>query len=372
VSLPTAYLDQFSEPEGYFEFASIGPPSRRVVEALGEFNQRVANPRGHPRHVLGEVMQGASATVASFLSCRPEQVGLVGSTGIGLFHVAFGLRGGNVVVPAGEFPANLYPWWQARDAGLIDEVRLLEVHDGRVTPGRMSTLIDAGTVAVSVSQVDYLTGFQVDLEGLRAVCGEALLVVDAIQAAGAVPVSLEPADVVVAGSHKWLRGGFGIAFLALSERALERLCPTLSGWTAVESFLDFSLPNPRPWASGAARFQLSAPPLAGAPGLIAALELAALAGMERISAAVRERSAAVAEVLGAAGAQVLTPWRSEVERAGIVGFRMPGEDPAETHQRLVAEGLSVTLRGDRVRVAPHATSSMAAIERLGEVLPNGT
>ena len=108
--LPWAYLAEFSEPDGYLDFAGIGPVSRRVEEALNneaEAIREVAEPLGSR---FERTIGVATAAAAKLLAASPETVGIVGSTGIGIFHIAFGLRGGNVVVPAWEFPANLYPW----------------------------------------------------------------------------------------------------------------------------------------------------------------------------------------------------------------------------------------------------------------------
>ena len=77
---------------------------------------------------------GALAAMARLLAVRPDQVTPVPSTSAGLFQVAFGLigAGGNVVVPTHEFPANLYPWLRAAEAG-GPEVRLLDCPDGTRT-----------------------------------------------------------------------------------------------------------------------------------------------------------------------------------------------------------------------------------------------
>ena len=68
------------------------------------------------------------------------------------------------------------------------------------------------------------------------------------------------------------------------------------------------------------------------------------------------------------GAEVRTPWRHEGERAGIVTLRMPGEDAATTVARLAAEGFVVSERSGWVRVSPHASTSIDAVEALAGVL----
>lgn len=367
--LPTAYLDQFSEPGGYLEFASTGPVSRRVGRAVANAMEAVASPVGPVWESIAPSYDAARAAAARLLVVGVEQVTPVPSTSAGLFQVAFGLigRGGNVVVPSHEFPANLYPWMRAAAAG-GPEVRLVDCPDGRVTPGRLAAAIDGQTAAVSVSLVDFMTGFRVDPAELRAVCGPALLVLDAIQGLGAVQTRLEPADVLVAGGQKWLRAGWGSGVMAVGERARELLSPTLTGWWGVEDFLDFGPPAPHPPRPSADRFQVGSPAVFGALQLGAAIEVIELAGIAAIEAVVLERVAALEEAARAAGAEVLAPWRSPAERAGIICFRLRGEEVATTARRLVDAGLVVSRRGEWVRVAPHASTPPETAARLREAL----
>jgi selenocysteine lyase/cysteine desulfurase len=366
--LAWAYLAEFSEPDGYLDFAGIGPVSRRVEEALNSETAAIrdaAEPLGSRfERTIGEAIAGA----ARLLGVPPDNVGIVASTGVGIFHVAFGISGGNVVVPAGEFPANLYPWFRAQQAGIIDEVRSVPVPDGRLVADVLRPYVDSDTSAVALSSVDYLTGFRADLEAMREFAEDALLVVDAIQGFGAFPLTLEPADVVIAGGQKWLRGGMGAAVMAVSSRAMERLEPTLSGWLAVAEPFGFELLVPQPVHASALRYQMSAPPLPAAAGLTAAFEVLDLAGIDAISEAVLARSAAVEEAGRRSGAEVLTPWRSDSERSGVVSLRMPGEMPEATLARLASAGYTASVRRGWLRLSPHATTPLATIEYLARVL----
>lgn len=61
------------------------------------------------------------ASVARLVGGRAEQVAFPQNTSTGLATVTNGLdwrEGDNVVVPAGEFPSNFYPWLQLRRRGV--------------------------------------------------------------------------------------------------------------------------------------------------------------------------------------------------------------------------------------------------------------
>ncbi len=367
--IPEAYEAEFSEGFGYLDHAGTGPPSRRVVTAVADAYRRVADAAAPVAPWTLGLYETALADMARFVGVTPEQVTAIPTTSHGLFQVAFGLlhAGGNVVVPAHEFPANLYPWLRAEAAG-GPTVRRVDVPDGRVTAAALSEAVDEETRAIAVSHVDYLTGFRIDLNDLRDLADDALLVVDGAQAVGAVAQGLAPADVLVTGGVKWMRAGWGSGLIAASPTALERLEPSLTGWFGVENFFDFAEPAPHPARQDAERLRLGSPALFGAIAFAAAIEVADIAGLAAIEAAIQERVVMLEEVLGRAGAELLAPWRSPAERAGVLCFRMPDTDPSETAQDLNAAGLVVSVRGEWIRVSPHATTDPDVGGVLGEVL----
>lgn len=366
--LPAAYLDQFSEPGGYLNFASIGPPSKRVTEAVSALTADLPGAGSRSSSLVLSTLAAAREATARLFAVPAERAAVVTSTSEALFHVALGLRGGNVVIPEGEFAANVYPWLRARDAGLVDEVRRVPLRDGRLEPGEVAKVVDARTRVVAVSLVSFATGFRVDPAGLRAAAGDALVVLDAIQAAGAIPVGLGDADLVVAEARKWLRGSFGAAALAVSERLLDRVEPTLTGWTGVEDFLDFAIPEPHRPRADAGRFAMGGAPVLSAAALAAAVEVMDLGGIERIAQVVVDRARRLEATLRRIGATVRAPWRSDDERGGIVTFRMSKEESVATVARLADAGFVVSDRAGWVRVAVHATTRPEVIDELGAVL----
>ena len=331
------YLHEFSEPLGYLDFATLGPPSRRVRAAVADAYARVSEPDP--------------------------------AMGPAILRIAFGLApfGGNIVVPAHEFPANVYPWLRAAGMG-GPEIRLVDVPDRRVTAGALSEAVDDETRAIAVSAVDYLSGFRPDLALLRELADDALLVVDAIQCLGGVEFAASPADVVVAGGQKWLRAGWGSGLLALSPRSIEMLHPTLTGWWGVADAFDWDTLPPHAARGDAEMFQDGSPPFFGAFAIAAAIEVIEAEGMAAVAETVMENVSAIEEVVRAAGADVMEPWESDEERSGILAFRLPSEPAVTTAQRLTDAGVTVSLRSDWLRAAPHASTDLAVTDVLAEVL----
>ena len=366
--LPLAYREQFREPVGFMNSAAISTVSRLVQSRVAEYQAEFCAGTKNLSLLLMEAMQQGRQAIADLLGVEGAKVGITHSTGAALFHVAFGLRGGNVVAPEAEFPTNLYPWIRARDAGLIDEVRRVPLPDHRLTVDRLRGFVDSATRVVAVSHVDFATGYRTDLGKLREAFPAPLLVVDAIQSLGAFEVDAATADVVAAGSHKWLRAGFGGAAMMASDRAMERLETTLTGWLGVADPLDFESRPPHLPSPTATRFQMSSEPVVGAVALRAACEVIDIAGVETISRHISAAMDRLEEELGRSGCQLRRPWKSDEERAGILTFRVPGQASAPMVESLRERGVVLADRAGWLRASPHATTTGESVARLLEVL----
>lgn len=367
MALAQSFLDHFDEPFGYMDFASIGAMSIPARAGLGEMAEAMSGSRGRLVPLVMDRVETVCGLGARLVGVPPGQVTIVPSTSAGLFAVAFGLAGGSVVVPETEFPANLYPWVRAAEAGRID-LRTFPVPGGRLTADLVARATDARTAAVALSYVDYRTGYRCDLSAIREAAGPALLVVDAVQGLGALRFCMEDVDVMVAGGHKWLRAGGGAGLLAVSERALERLRPALTGWLGVVDPFDTTAPLPHPPLEGADRFVMGSSGFTAVAALSESLRVLQTVSMEDVEAAVIARSRAVEEEARRAGARVLSPWRADDERSGIVSFRPAAESSADAAARLAAEGFWVTERDGMLRVAPHASTHPDAPAAMGAVL----
>ena len=164
-----------------------------------------------------------------------------------------------------------------------------------------------------------------------------------------------------------MRAGFTAGVMAVSDRLLEILEPTLTGWWGVEDAFDFHVPPPHTPLRNAERLHTTAPDPVGGVAAAAAIETIELIGIEAIESAVLDRSEVIEQGLRGCGAVVETPWRGRRERAGII-FLMADADPEVTSKRLAAEGFFVTTRAQKVRVSPHASTPMSAIEGFLEAL----
>jgi selenocysteine lyase/cysteine desulfurase len=355
------YIATFGEEPGYVDFGRAGPPGRAVKDEEYAQTGLLQKARFGTIDSLFEQDERVREAIAALTRFSPDQIVFQPNTSTGLMHAMFGVTGG-VAMSAGEFPSITFAAVRAAQAlGVVTPV-WIDTDHGRVTPGNLRDQLTASVAAVAVSLVDFRTGYLVDLEGIRQVIGDRLLIVDAMQGFGVVDAPYEVADVVVSGGQKWTRAGWGTGFLALSDRAIEVLTPVFSGFSATDEDgtpLDEVLPP----TAGAGAFSISNPDPIAQARFAAALEQIAEVGVPVINAAIGDRVARIIELADEYALPVVSP-RDESERAGIVVVEPPADQLTVLTASLYNHGVTTTTRGGQVRLSPHASTDEGTFDML--------
>jgi len=194
------------------------------------------------------------------------------------------------------------------------------------------------------------------------VIGDRLLIVDAMQGFGIVDAPFELVDVLVSGSHTWVRAGWGAGFLALSDRAVAQLTPVFSGYGAMavdRTPLDAVFPP----AFGAAAFSFSNPDPIAEARLAMAQEDIESVGVIAIGAKLAEKVSRVIE-LADEFAVTISSSRAENERAGIVVVEPAADQLTVLTAALFNHGVSITTWRGSVRISPHVSTDDESFEML--------
>jgi selenocysteine lyase/cysteine desulfurase len=358
----------------YLNHAAVSPPPVPTIKAVEAQMKDVAeNGSLHYRQWVA-VKESARKLAASMLKARPQQIAFMRNTSDGLSTVANGLRwraGDNIVTFKREFPSNIYPWLRVREAFGV-EVRMCEERDGRIDLSELINMIDERTRLVAISHVQYGSGFRADLEriGRAARARDALLVVDVIQSMGVLPIDAEAEliDVAAAACHKWLLTPEGVGLLYLSDRARERIEPTLVGWMSVpdpEDYANFE----QDWKRGALAWETGTAPTALLHGLEASLKLLHETGVERIGSHLNELTDYLCQRLRGREYEIVSS-RRDGEKSQIVCIRHRGGlQPMALYSHLKRQNIVAAPRGDRLRIAPHLYNLNTEIEALVNALP---
>jgi cysteine desulfurase/selenocysteine lyase len=358
----------------YLNHAAVSPPPLPTIEAVeAQIRDVAANGSLNYRRWVA-VKERARKLAAEMLSARTEQVAFMRNTSDGLSTIANGLRwraGDNIVTFRREFPSNIYPWLHVRDAYNV-EVRFCEEVEGRVDVEGLIGLIDDHTRIVAISHVQYGSGFRADTEriGRAARAHDALLVVDVIQGMGALPIDVEAEliDAAAGACHKWLLTPEGVGLLYLSERARERIEPTLVGWMSVpepEEYNDFE----QGWARGTLAWETGTAPTALIHGLEASSNLLTETGVERIAAHLDELTDYLCERLAGLDYKVISSRRAGEKSQIVCLLPKDGWTPMALYAHLKKRNVIVAPRGERLRIAPHLYNTTEDIDTLINALP---
>ena len=358
----------------YLNHASVSPPSTLVVEAVNR-QLRDAQMFGSLNYKdWVAAKENCRRLLAKMFNVRAEQIAFLRNTSDALSCIANGLQwrtGDNIVTFAKDFPSNVYPWRRIRDVHGV-ELRLCPERDGRIDLDEFCDLIDENTRLISISAVQYASGFRADLRQIAAAARkvDALFVVDAIQAAGVVPLDF-PADGVDAAAgacHKWLLAPEGLGYLYLSKRARARIEPTLVGWISAkhhENFDDLE----QDYKSGALAWETGTFASSLFYGLETCLQLFEQIGVNEVNRYLLELTDYLCDNLPAQHYQIVSS-RRENEKSPMVCIRHKGgTSPHEIAKRLQHEhNIIVIGRGDRLRISPHIYNTKHEIDLLIEGL----
>jgi cysteine desulfurase/selenocysteine lyase len=355
----------------HFNHAGVAPVSRRVADAVAAF---IADARDFAllHYAAWERRaEDVRAAAARLVGANADEIAFVASTSDGLSILATGFpwqAGDSVVTAAGEFPANVYPWWGLAERGV--ETRMAATRGDRLTLDAIAAVVDDSTRVVSVSAVDFARGQRRPLAAIGDFCRRRgiLFCVDAIQALGALTLDVERdgIDCLAADGHKWLCAPEGCGVLYLSRRWLERVRPQRLGWKSVTNQGRY-LPYHFELKPEAAKFECGSFNFLGIFALGAAVDLLLEVGPR----AMERRVLAVTEMLRAAlrdaGHEILSPGERE-EWSGITTVACAGA-PEVVVAKLRAAGVIASPRGGGVRLSPHFYSDATDVARCVAALP---
>ena len=352
----------FTDEPGYFDFAKWGPISSSVADEQRSLVEVQARARFGSEIALTEQAGRVGRAISSLVGFAPDHVVFQPNTSEGLTHAMFGLTG-QVLMSPRDYPSMPIAAARSAEALRVLEPVWMDLDHDVVTPAVVQRHLTDEVTAVAVSLVDYRTGYLVDLEGIRQVIGDRLLIVDAIQGFGVVDAPYAVADVVASGGQKWVRAGWGTGFLALSDRALAALTPVFSGVAGSAVTLGSWYHEPQPTLPGAAAFQVTNPDPIAQARFATALEDLADVGVAAVSRAVAERATRVIDLADEFAVPVVSP-RDEAERAGIVVLEPSLDQMTTLTAALINHGVTATVRDTTVRLSVHVSTGDDSFEML--------
>ena len=354
----------------YYNHASTGPISKGVKQKLNEI---IIEKSETEIDGFRKFLQASAETkdmLGEMINTTGERIAFVDNTTNGINILAQGIswkKGDRILLNDLEFPANVYPFLNLRKEGV--EIDIVKSKNGIVTAEDIIDGIKPETRLVSVSQVQFLTGYRVDLDKLGKVCRkkDIILSVDAIQGLGAVSLDVKKQniDFISSGSQKWLLGLQGFGFIFISEELQKKINPKYVGWLSVENawnLLDYNL-KLKPTAEC---FQGGTVNTLGVFALNTSLKFFKEFGYHFIEERVTENSLYLIRKLEDNGIIPVLHGIPKENIAGIVSFKNPASD--HIFEELVKSDINCAVREGMVRFSPHFYNIKEESDRVVEVL----
>ena len=366
-NLPGKSLFPTAQQIAYLDTAAEGIPPSTLDDAFAAYLR--AKDSGTPgRTQLYAMEKEATASAARLLNTSPDNIALLGSASEGLNSLANSIdwrAGDEVLISDFEFPSNVIGWLRLAARG----VRLEVIPSGGAPSlDQFLERIRPNTRVVSVSQVSYKTGAQLPFLCELAEAAHragALFCVDATQALGRVPVSVEGVDFLVASSYKWLLSSHGVGVTYLAPALRERLRPSSAGWYSVTTIFTPDRFERFDYKAGANRLQPGMPNFPALYALNNGIGFLLSIGVETIDRELAPLVRRLREGIAELGLALLTPATPGLA-SGIVSFAHP---QAEALGQALARERVIVWSGDgRVRASVHLYNDKADIARFLEVL----
>ncbi|MDE0207258.1 MAG: aminotransferase class V-fold PLP-dependent enzyme [Candidatus Tectomicrobia bacterium] len=225
------HLFSLPSSQHYLNCAYMSPLLNSVQEAGAAALKLKVSPADITGTDFFEPVETLRASFGRLVNTSADRVACIPAASYGIavaVHNTHLRAGQNVVVPADEFPSNVYGWMAACDRSGA-ELRLVGRPDGPPSASAWSSrvleAIDGDTAAVTLTDIHWTDGtpFDVDAIGRRAREVGALFVIDGTQSVGALPFDfdrLQP-DLLVCAGYKWLLGPYQYGLIAVGDRLLD-------------------------------------------------------------------------------------------------------------------------------------------------------
>jgi len=277
------------------------------------------------------------------------------------------LRAGDkILLIAEEFPSNVLPWRRTAGETGAEIVTVPTPEDGNWTRAILDKMGDGATV-VAISSCHWTNGAYIDLQPVAQACRDsgAVLVVDATQTLGAMPLSIEDVqpDFLIAAGYKWLLSPYGFGVLYVSGKWRDAR-PLEETWLARENANNFAdLANYSDvYMAGARKFDVGEKCTATIlPGAIAALKQIRDWGVAEISTSLGQINNRIVDQLQHLGFQV----PQDVQRCPhMFGATLPAHYKGNLVADLASRKIYISQRGSALRFAPHLHINDHDVDRL--------
>jgi selenocysteine lyase/cysteine desulfurase len=372
IEIIRSYFPHLQKGIIYFNHASTAPISIKVKDRIEEFIKERTEDALDDYWGFKKVVDETKNIIGEMINCKGDRIAFLDNTTNGIIWLTLGIdwkAGDRIILNDVEFPANVYPFLQLNEKGV--EIDFIKSTNGIVTAEEVIKAIKPRTKLISISFVQFLSGYKVDLEKIGKVCRDKGIIfcVDSIQGLGAVRLDVEKCniDFLANGTQKWMLGLQGVAFIYVRKELQEKMKSAPIGWLAVKNawdLLNFDLTT----KETAERFQPGTLNNLGIYAFNSSMIIFKEFGFDEIENQILSNSKYFIEELYEIGYQ--SPLLSLPEKylSGIVSIN--SENGQKILEHLNRKKIVCSLREGYIRFAPHFYNTKEEIDIVVNELKN--
>ncbi len=309
----------------------------------------------------------ARSGFARLLNATTDEIAVTTSVSAGVSALLSGLgnRDGRnkIVMSDFEFPTigqNIH----AQELSGIKVEHVPASPENIIPLDRLAESIDEETSLVAITYVCYRNGSKTNVEEVVKLAHDAgaLVLLDAYQAVGAVPIDVRQLDVdfVVGGNLKYLLGSAGLGFLYCRSDLLESITPVQTGWFADDDIFKMDITDYSP-SRTASKFEAGTPPIPSIYAGVAGMDLIHEIGVEKTEKHVGSLTDRLIDELDRIGAKLVTP-RDPTRRGPMIA--VASTDETALVETLKEESILTSSRDGNLRLSWHCYNSMEDVDAV--------